>query len=160
MPIPPEALKLEDRSIGVNGEPTLAAAYDLLKRDWRRDVRDRELALHLFFLAWYGLVEPSHLTGFSGHPDGSDGLNEMLSEVHSYLEPQLTADAEILYVMGLAAHLFWFMFRDPKVWEQRAVDYRRRYRTLAPNGIDPGVFRDRGAYGHYYARQAAVKNGY
>jgi len=160
MPIPSEALELENRSIGIDGEPTLAAAYDILKRHWRRGVRDRELALHLFFLAWHGLVEPSHLTGFSEQSDWSDGLNETLSEVHGYLELQLDDDAEILYVIGLAAHLFWFMFRDSKVWEQRAIDYRRRYRTLAPNGIDPTTFRNRGAYGHYYAQQAAVKNGY
>jgi hypothetical protein len=160
MAIPSEALELENRNIGVNGEPTLAAAYDILKDHWCRGVRDRELALHLFFLAWYGLVEPSHLTGFSEHPDFSDGLSQMLSDVHGYLEPQLADDAEVLYVVGLAAHLFWFMFGDSHVWEQRAIDYRRRYRTLAPNGIDPAVFHNRGAYGDYYAHQARVKDGY
>jgi hypothetical protein len=160
MPIPSEALELENRSIGVNGEPTLAAAYDILKDHWDRGLRDRELALHLFFLSWYGLVEPSHLTGFSEYTDFSDGLHQTLSEVHGYLEPQIADDAEILYVVGLAAHMFWFMFGDSEAWQQRALDYRRLYRTLAPNGIDPTVFRDRGASGHYYAHQAAVKNGY
>jgi len=160
MPIPSEALDLENQSIGVNGEPTLAAAYDILKDQWDRGVHDRELALHLFFLSWYGLVEPSYLTGFSEHADCRDGLNQTLSEVHGYLEPQIGDDAEILYVVGLAAHMFWFMFRDSEAWKQRATDYHQRYRTLAPNGIDPTVFRNRGAYGCYYAHQRAVKNGY
>jgi len=43
---------------------------------------------------------------------------------------------------------------------QRSIKYRTDYRMLAPNGIDPSVFQNRGAYGRYYAHQAAVKNGY
>lgn len=160
MPIPSEALELENRSIGADGEPTLAAAYEILKNLWDDGIRDRELALHLFFLAWYGLVEPFDFTGFSRQPDRSEELNETLSQVHSYLEPQLGDDAEILYVVGLAAHLFWFMFRDSAVWKQRGINYRQRYRSLAPSGIDPNVFQDRGAYGDYYARQTQVKGGY
>lgn len=160
MTIPSEALELENRSLSGNGEPTLAAAYEILKDHWDRGVRDRELALHLFFLSWYGLVEPSHLTGFSENADCADSLKETLSEVHGYLESQMTDDAEMLYVIGLAAHLFWFMFSDSEAWKQRAIDYRQRYRTLAPNGIEPNVFRDRGAFGDYYAHQASIKNGY
>jgi len=66
----------------------------------------------------------------------------------------------VLYVTGLAAHLFWFMFEDSETWRQRSIEYRTDYRMLAPNGIDPSVFHNRGAYGRYYAHQAAVKNGY
>jgi hypothetical protein len=160
MPIPAEALELENRSGGVHGEPTLAAAYDILKRCWRGGDRDRELALHLFFICWYGLVEPLHLTGFENRLDMSEDLNEMLAEAHAYLEPRMFNDAEVLYVTGLAAHLFWFMFEDSETWRQRSIEYRTDYRMLAPNGIDPSVFHNRGAYGRYYAHQAAVKNGY
>ena len=65
MPIPEEALDLENRSIGINGEPTLAAAYEILKNQWNNGERDRELGLHLMFLAWYGTSEPEYITGFS-----------------------------------------------------------------------------------------------
>jgi hypothetical protein len=160
MPIPTEALELENKNNGVDGEPTLAAAYDILKRLWRAGDRDREVALHLFFLSWYGLVEPLHLTGFENRLDISEDLNQMLAETHNYLEPQTCNDAEVLYVTGLAAHLFWFMFGDSEIWKQRAIDYRACYRMLAPNGIDPAVFCGRGAYGRYYAQQANVKDGY
>jgi hypothetical protein len=160
MLIPAEALVLENRSIGVNGEPTLAAAYAILKSRWDAGDRDRELALHLFFLSWYCLVEPAHLTGVAEPTNFSESLNKTLSEAHDYLDPASSSDAETLYVTGLAAHLFWFMFANGEIWERRANDYRTRYRELAPAGIDLAIFRDRGAYGDYYGHQAAVKDGY
>ncbi len=98
MPIPQKALELENRSIGINGEPTLAAAYDILKEQWRNGDRDRELGLHLMFLAWYGLIEPGHLTGFSENDALTQELNQTLTEVHAYFEPQIFQDAEMLYV--------------------------------------------------------------
>ena len=160
MPIPQEALELENRSIGVDGEPTLADAYEILKKQWCEGDRDRELGLHLMFLAWYGLIEPGHLTGFSENEQLTQELNQTLTEVHVYFEPQIYQDAEMLYVFGLAAEMFWYMFDDAPAWEQRAKDYQKRYRALAPNGIDLEIFQNRGAYGEYYSGQAAVENGY
>ena len=58
MPIPQKALDLENRSIGISGEPTLAEAYKILKEQWQSGDRDRELGLHLMFLAWFGNTEP------------------------------------------------------------------------------------------------------
>ena len=149
MPIPQEALELENRSIGVDGEPTLADAYEILKKQWCEGDRDRELGLHLMFLAWYGLIEPGHLTGFSENEQLTQELNQTLTEVHVYFEPQIYQDAEMLYVFGLAAEMFWYMFDDAPAWEQRAKDYQKRYRALAPNGIDLEIFQNRGAYGEY-----------
>jgi len=160
MPIPAEALQLENRSIGVNRERTLAAAYTALKSAWETGDRDREVALHLFFLSWYCLVEPAHLTGVPDRSSLSGDLNKTLAEAHDYLDPARSNDAETLYVTGLAAHLFWYMFANSEIWERRANDYRARYRELAPGGLDLAIFRDRGAYGDYYGRQAAVKDGY
>lgn len=34
--LPEEAISLEQRSIGVNGEPTLSAAYTVLVRRWQQ----------------------------------------------------------------------------------------------------------------------------
>jgi len=160
MPIPHEALDLENRSLGRNGEPTLAAAYKILKEQWVDGDRDREVGLHLMFLAWYGLVEPGHLTGFADGDELRRELNQTLTEVHTYFEPQIDQDAEMLYAVGLAAHMFWFMFEDGSAWERRAIEYRQRYHALVPNGIDPGTFQNRGAYGAYYAGQASVEGGY
>ena len=160
MSIPSDALEFENRSIGVNGEPTLAAAYEILDTHWRAGERNRELALHLFFLSWYCLVEPAHLTGLPDNVDFSAQLNRTLAEAHEYLEPRILDDAEALYVFGLAAQMFWFMFDDPQKWEERALRYRTRYREIAPEGLAPAIFHRRGAYGHYYAGQVTVKGGY
>lgn len=63
MGVPHDVLELENRSPGCDGEPTLFRAYELLLAAWRRGSRDREVGLHLMFLAWYLLCEPPHLTG-------------------------------------------------------------------------------------------------
>jgi len=45
MPVPLEALELENRSVGTHGKPTLAEAYKNLKERWLAGDRDRELGL-------------------------------------------------------------------------------------------------------------------
>ncbi len=164
MPIPQQALELENRSIGNNGEPTLADAYEILKEHWRNGDRDREIGLHLMFLSWYGIIEPRHITGFPETDEMRQELIQMLNRVHAYFEPQIHQDAEMLYVVGVAAHMFWFMLEDDledaRVWEKRAENYHKHFRAILPNGIDPIIFHNRGAYGEYYAGQAKVEGGY
>ncbi len=160
MPISQKAIDLENRSIGINGEPTLAPAYGILKEQWQNGERDREIGLHLMFLAWYGIIEPKHLTGFSDSENLSQDFNEIFAEVHDYFEPQIHQDFEMLYAFGLAAHMFWYMFDDAHIWEQRSKEYQKYYRKLMPNGIDSEIFQGRGAYGEYYAGQAEVEGGY
>jgi hypothetical protein len=153
VPISPEALALENRSIGVHGEPTLGAAYALLRDQWRAGERDRELALHLGFLAWYLNTEPPHLTG-AGVP--SDELSKLAAEVHDWLLPDGAAslDVEALYVIGIGAGMFAWAFGDEPLWEARSEAYGRRYRQLCPDGIPADVFANRGAYGSYYENRA------
>lgn len=160
MGIPQEALELENRSIGVDGEPTLADAYAILREKWIAGDRNRELGLHLMFLAWYGMVEPPFLTGFFERNELNESLMQTFAEVHDFFEPNIGKDAEVLYAFGLAAHLFGFIFDQPKTWELRAAEYRKLYRDAEPNGLDPNIFKDRGAYGDYYGHQARVKGGY
>jgi len=159
MSIPQEATDLENRSLGTDGEPTLGEAYKILKQRWIDGDRDREVGLHLMFLAWYGIIEPAHLTGFEESYEMRDELSQTLREVHEYFEPKIYQDAEMLYAIGLAAHMFGFMFDNASTWEKRAIEYRKRYHALAPNGIDPATFYNRGAYGAYYAGQATIKVG-
>jgi hypothetical protein len=165
MAISQKALELENRSIGINGEPTLAAAYEILKEQWENGDRDRKLGLHLMFLAWYGTSEPEHITGFSN--SWEERRKEMLplfSKVHAYFEPEIYNDVEMLYVVGLIAHIDWFMLDDDvevaKAWEELSKKYHQQYRLLAPNGIDSSIFRNRGAYGEYFQGQAEVEDGY
>ena len=156
MSLPQRVLELENRA----NERTLAEAYAILKEQWHKGNRDREIGLHLMFLAWYGLVEPGDLTGFSKNEESMRELNHSLKEVHEYFEPWIYQDAEMLYVVGLAASMFWFMFEDAPEWEKRSIEYQQLYRALVPNGIDPKIFNNRGFYGQYYAGQAKVEGGY
>jgi hypothetical protein len=161
MSVHPEAMKLEDLFLGEHGQPTLATAFEILRNGWLADgMRNRETALHLFFLSWYGIIEPRHITGFPDDTATHQKLQATLEEMHSYFEPQLNDDPEVLYVVGLPAHMFWFMFENAKVWQLRAARYRARYRELVPKGLSPDVFTGRGAFGDYYARQVAVEGGF
>lgn len=160
MPIPQEALDLENRNLGANGEPTLAKAWDILKEQWDNGDRDRELGLHLMFISWYGIIEPTHITGFPTTIESDAKLNQVLDSVHEFFEPAIKDDAEMLYTVGLPAQMFWYMFSNPEKWERIAAEYRALYRHLEPNGINPKVFEGRGAYGEYYAMQSAGEGGY
>jgi hypothetical protein len=155
------ALELEKENVGARGAPTLGRAYELLRDQWLSGERDRELALHLVFLAWYLMVEPPHLTGLDENRVPTVGLCAMFIGVHDWLLPHgsETNDAEALFVIGLMARLGPWLFGDEAAWTGRSEVYRARYRQLAPQGIDPAVFCDRGAYGEYFGRQARVRGG-
>jgi hypothetical protein len=171
MPIPNEVLQLENRYIGRDGEPTLAAAYQILKQLWVEGNRDREVLLHLLFLSWYGMCEPPFLTGFGLNADGSfrrfqpsdeemTELPAMFNQVHEYIQPIILDDAEMLYVVGLMANLFPWLLGNTTEWMERSDMYRRQYRALKPNGVDPAVFQGRGMYGDYFMGQAKAVDGY
>ncbi len=145
-------------------ESGLAEAYKILSGQWKQGERDRELGLLLFFISWYAMIEPGSDTGF-GETDGFElkrnaELNGTLRKVHAYFEPKIFDDVEMLYVIGLAAHMFYFMFDDSDDWEKRGILYREKYRKLAPNGIDPEIFSGRGFFGEYYKGQARAEGGY
>ena len=162
MTISEKAMELENRSIGSNVPPVLGAAYELLRDQWRSDERDRELALHLMFLAWYLIIEPAHLTGLDETRVSAAELRRMFSDAHDWLLPlgDASSDVEALYVAGLPAHMSPWELGDVRLWEARSAAYRVRYRQLVPEGIDPVVFDGRGAYGDYYGGQARVVGGF
>ena len=162
MGIPARALELELES-GIreaHGEPLLGAAYEILRAEWRGGDRDRELALHLMFLSWYLLIEPAHLTGLDEERVSTDELMAVFNEVHEHMALSQSDDAEFLYVVGLMAHLSPWLLGDNAIWEARSNEYLLRYRTLGPNGLDPAVFDERGAYGAYFGSQARVEGGF
>lgn len=166
MPIPLAALDLELRSLGKSGQATLGAAFQILLQAWQRGDRERELGLHLSFLAWYLAVEPTYLTGRDSITHDDD-LIAVFHQAHAFLLPggAASTDAEALYAIGLAAHVFPWVFADGDPvrlaeWTGRAAEYRSRYRALLPHGIPPSTFDGRGAYGEYFAGQSRVVGGY
>jgi len=162
MTISEKAMELENRSIGSNAPPVLGATYELLRDRWRSDERNRELALHLMFLAWYLIVEPAHLTGLDETRVPTAELRKTFNDAHDWLLPigDASTDVEALYVAGLPAHMFPWALGDEHLWAARSAAYRVRYRQLEPQGIDPAVFDGRGAYGDYYGGQGRVVGGF
>lgn len=138
----------------------MADAYRILRQAWDKGERDRELGLHLLFLSWYGLVEPPFLTGFPPSRENSQDLQHAFSEVYQQFSPRYGDDPEFLYAVGLMVHLFPWALDESAAWEQISEEYRRKYRQLAPQGFNPALFENRGAYGAYFGRQSAVKEGY
>jgi hypothetical protein len=158
---PDTILALENRSVGAHGEPTLGEALALAIREWDAGNRDRELRLHLLFLAWYCSLEPPHLTGFDETVVPSARLPEVFSAVYETLAGSILDDAEALYVVGLIAQLTpWLLGGDPESWEALSQEFRAQYRALVPEGLEPSTFEGRGAYGDYFAGQVQVPGGF
>lgn len=161
MNIPEALLELENRSIGLDGEPTLGDALGLALDEWRAGSSDRELRLHLLFLAWYCNIEPPHLTGLDTATIASCKLESIFQDVYATFAEEILNDAEALYVVGLMALLSpWLLGEDVPTWEARSKKFQTRYRELLPDGISPDSFEGRGAYGDYFAGQAAVEGAY
>ncbi len=157
--LPPDVRVLEERSLGAQGEATLAEAYELLLNYWRSGGRDRDIGLHLLFLAWYLMVEPAHITGLDEDTPGSKKLQSTFNEVHSrYAEP-LANDPEFLYVVSLMAMQSPRLLGDEKTWSELGENYRAKYRSLCPQGMSADVFDETNAYGDYFAEQARVEDG-
>jgi hypothetical protein len=105
-------------------------------------------------------VEPSHITGYR-EPTPSDQLGEVFTAVYETFADSIIDDAEVLYVVGLMAMLSpWLLGGDLETWEARSRDYRVRYRTLVPDGLNQAYFEGRGAYGDYFAGQVQVAGGF
>jgi hypothetical protein len=159
--LPQEVLDLEIRSVGDHGEPTLGLALRRCVALWEGGQRDRELRLHLIFLAWYCNLEPPHLTGAEISAFADDALGRLFFEVFQTFEETIADDPECLYVIGLMASLAPYLLGDTEAaWELRAKSYQTRYRELLPQGLDSEVFAGRGAYGTYFSGQVVVRGGF
>lgn len=161
MTLPQAILDLENRSLGVQGEPTLGRALELALAEWRAGSRDRELRLHLLFLSWFCNIEPPHLTGLDESRVPPTDLPQVFQDVYASFADAIDDDVECLFVIGLMAHLSpWLLGEDVPTWEARSSAFRTRYRALAPAGIPAGSFRCRGAYGDYFSGQVRVPGGF
>lgn len=143
-------------------EKTNAEIYFLLKRHWDNGNKNREIGLHLMFHAWYGMADPWFSTGFEQGFDHKM-LRDTLLEVHDYFQQNISDDAEMLFVVGLMASIFPYLFGNEEEWKKRDKEYRNLFLLLAPDGISETVFENRGWYGHYFGRNAKyshLKEGY
>jgi hypothetical protein len=160
MSLPTAILDLENRSVGDAGAPTLGPALKLAIAEWRSGNSDRELRLHLLFLSWYCKLEPPHLTGLDETIVPSVELPQLFQDVYNTFADGIMDDAECLFVVGLIAQLTpWLLGGEPAIWEARSTEFRTRYRSLLPQGIQPTYF-DGGAYGDYFAGQVKVSGGF
>ena len=108
------------------------------------------------FLSWYLLAEPAWLTGVEDERVPSIALQPMFAEVHQYFAPKIESDAEMLYAVGLMASLDPYLLGEESELIALAERYRALYLKLSPSGLSPDQFRDRGAYGEYFAHQIRV----
>lgn len=113
MGLPRAILDAENRSVGQDGEPTLAEALKLALAEWRAGNRDRELRLHLLFLAWYCNLEPPSITGLEDWLTASESLPQVCEDVYATLADDIMEDPECLYVVGLMASIApWCLGQD------------------------------------------------
>lgn len=161
MSLPDAILQLENRHIGPDGEPTLGNALLLAIKEWRSGNRDRELRLHLLYLSWYCNLEPSHITGLDEDLSPLLILDSLFHNVYETFAANIQNDVESLFVIGIIAGISpWLLGEDIPTWDARRETFRLRTRELLPEGLYPTHFEGRGAYGEYFASQAAVIGGF
>ncbi len=114
MPVRDEIIELEQNS-------ATGSAYERLREQWRLGERDREVALHVMFLAWDLLMEPAHLTGRTSSIQDAE-LVAIFNEAHASVlaDGDQSRDAEALYVVGLMAHLAPWLVGPHEEWEARS----------------------------------------
>lgn len=160
MGLPHAILDAENQSVGEHGEATLGKALELALAEWRGGNRDRELRLHLLFLAWYCNLEPPSVTGFGAWLEASQWLPQICEDVYATLADGIEDDPECLYVVGLMAGIApWCLGRDEELWRSRSDEFQRRCRALRPHGLDAAIFAGRGAYGEYFRGHVTLKGG-
>jgi hypothetical protein len=142
-----EITAIEDRYCGQGGDPTLGEAYAAWQQRWAAGERDRETALRLLFLSWYACSEP---TEFTGLPEDRDGSVAVFQRSFDHLRQLGPGDAEFLFVAGYMARVFPWCCGGEPAWTamgRECLDAYGRSGSL----IGRDVFRDRGAYGEYFA---------
>ena len=146
-----EITAVEDEYHGRNGKPSLGRALEMWKSRWESGERDRETALRIIFLLWYCCAEPGEFTGLP-----QSGISKkLLIDAFESLGGIKTTDAELCYVMGIMTEVAVFCFGDNEYWEKIGIELRPRTQKLKPDGFKPEHFRERGAYGDYFAHMAS-----
>jgi hypothetical protein len=128
----------------------MEATYTELKARWRAGGRDRELALHLLYLAWMQWADPPFDTGMTGDDDAIS----IWFEIFEFFGAEAASDAEFLYVTAIMATITPEELGGEAIWGPRVERLESRVNELRPEGFGPETFEGRGDYGDYFAHQS------
>ena len=126
---------------------SLGRAYDALVVRWKEGARDRETALHLLFLIWYGLAEPPYLTGLK------DVNRTRIVELFQRLGGEFSTDPEVLFVVSVMCDNAPWALGEELYWRGIGRRFRLRLREMADPGLSKQTFAHRGSYGYYFANR-------
>lgn len=124
--------------------------YTEFKAKWRAGERERELALHLLFLAWMHWADPPFVTGMSEDEEAIP----LWFEIFAFFGAEASSDAEFLYVAAIMATITPEELGGENLWVPRIQRLNTRSRELRPAGFRPEAFEARGDYGDYFAHQS------
>jgi hypothetical protein len=126
---------------------SLGRAYDALVVRWKEGARDRETALHLLFLIWYGQAEPPYLTGLK------DVNRTRIIELFHRLGGEFSTDPEVLLIVTIMCENAPWALGDEQYWREIGTRFNKRLREQPDSGLSRQTFARRGAYGHYFANK-------
>jgi hypothetical protein len=130
--------------------PSLGRAYDALVSRWKEGAWDRETALRLLFLIWYGAAELPYFTGLK------DVNRTRINELFQRLGGEFSTDPEVLFVVAAMCQTAPWALGDETYWSGVNELFRLRLRERPQSGLSKQTFAGRGAYGHYFASRWEV----
>ncbi len=138
---------IEEEHYSSSHTPSLGRAYDAFVARWKEGALDRETALRLLFLIWYGAAEPPYFTGLK------DLNRTRITELFHSLGGEFSTDAEVLFVVAVMCQVApWGLGEEP-YWKGVGELFRVRLRERPQAGLSRKTFARRGAYGHYFANR-------
>jgi hypothetical protein len=138
---------IEDEYHSPSHTPSLGKAYDALVARWKEGARDRETALRLLFLIWYGLAEPPYFTGLK------DVNRTRISELFQRLGGEFSTDPEVLFVVAIMCEIAPWALGDETYWKSLGERFQQRLKEIPNLGLSRLTFAKRGAYGYYFANR-------
>lgn len=138
---------IEDEYHSPSHTPSLGRAYDALVVRWKDGARDRETALHLLFLIWYGQAEPPYFTGLK------DVNRTRINELFQRLGGEFSTDPEVLFVIMMMCEIAPWALGEESYWRRTGERFLQRLRELPETGLSRLTFSRRGAYGYYFANR-------
>ena len=131
------------------GGACLGESFAMLQRRWESGGRDRETALRLLFLCWYGCCEPPDCTGLPGKVEA-----QLVCEAFDYLGGQSSSDPEVCFAVVIMAALFPYCMGSEDKWTEIGANMLARAKS-AVDCLSVSVFGGRGAYGAYFGHMLA-----
>jgi hypothetical protein len=139
--------EIEDEYYSSSHVPSLGRAYDALVTRWKEGARDRETALRLLFLIWYGLAEPPYYSGLK------DVNRTRINELFQRLGGEYSTDPEVLFVVATMCGAAPWALGEESYWRKMGETFRVRLKKLPKPGLSRMTFGRRGAYGIYFVNR-------